>query len=158
MQLAKQKFESRMEQQQLSGHQKVPHRQDHSLENNTPPPKNKDNTLQHNYPTLPEAIFEIPDSPKEQRQERKQQVLTDVRKQSDQVKVTEPNHEEGSTLEKDPGDNNGDNSKTEQISNHDESADGSEESIEVSESNISNDEDTVTTSEDSLTICHPRET
>ena len=106
-----------MQQQQLSGHQKVSYRQEHSLENNTPPPpeatdthkaadhafaksnpttpKNQDNTLQQNYPTLPEAIFEIPDSPKEQRQGRKQQVLTDVHKQSDQVKVTEPNHEEG---------------------------------------------------------------
>ena len=91
---------------------------------------NKDNTLQQNYPTLPEAIFEIPDSPKEQKPGRKQHVLTDVHKQSDQVKGTETNHEEGSTLEKDPGDN----FKTEQTSNHDDSADdGSEESIVVSE-------------------------
>ena len=82
------------------------------MENNTPPPKNKDNTLQHNYPTLPEAIFEIPDSPKEQRQGRKQHVLTEVHKHSDQLKGTETNHEEGSTLEKDLGDNNGDTSKT----------------------------------------------
>ena len=56
------------------------------------------------------------------------------------------NHEEGSTLEKDPGDN----FKTEQTSNHDDSADdGSEESIVVSKSNLSNDE--VTTNEDTST-------
>ena len=46
---------------------------------------------------------------------------------------------------KDPGDNNGDNSKTKQTSNHDKAVDdGSEESIVVSESNLSNDEVTTT--------------
>ena len=83
-----------------------------------------------NHPALPETIFEITDSPKEQRQGRQQQVLNDVHKQSAQVKVTELNNEEESTLEKDPGDNNGDNSKIEQTSNHNDSADdGSEECI-----------------------------
>ena len=68
-----------MQQQQLSGHQKVSDRQDHSVENNTSPPpestdtwktaynssanstpttlKYKDNTLQQSYPALPETIF-----------------------------------------------------------------------------------------------------
>ena len=64
--------------------------------------------------------------------------------------MTEQNYEEESTLEKDPGDNKVDNSKIEQTSNHDDSADdGSEESIVVSKSNLSNDE--VTTNEDTST-------
>ena len=100
-----------MQQQQLSGHQKVSDRQDHSVENNTSPPpestdtrkpadnssvnstpttpKNQDNTLQQSYPALPETIFEITDSPKEQRPGRQKQALNDVHKQSAQVKMTE---------------------------------------------------------------------
>ena len=57
---------------------------------------------------------------------------------------------------KDPGDNNGDNSKIEQTSNPDKSVDDESEDSIVFESNLSNDEvktaeHTVTTSEDTLT-------
>ena len=79
MQQTTKKFKTKVQQQQLSGHQKVSDRRDHSVKNNTSPPpestdtrktadsssakstpttpKNQDNPLQQSYPALPETIF-----------------------------------------------------------------------------------------------------
>ena len=132
MQQAKKKFENKMQQQQLSGHQKISNRKESSQKNNiSPPPESmdtqktdddssanlksttpnrgahsQDNPLQQSYPDLPDTVFK---ATLEQRPRKQEQGLDELHKLAEQAEITEKTDEEQSTLMKDPGDNNGDN-------------------------------------------------